>query len=156
MTTLGDRDDRCEINSLYIDGQCASSQFCVRSGADYTILKIGYDEAFARLGPGQVLLDRTLKHCCADPAIERLDLVTDAPWCQDWQTSRTPMRQVHIAIGRWGGRPLVALLKFRFGRGRRIARWLRDNAEAARQSAKRRRSSGNASENPRSQGKGAA
>ena len=131
-------DDRCEINSLYMDGVCAASQFCVRTGGDYTILKIGYDEKYSRLGPGQVLLDRTLKRCCDDPAVERLDLVTNTAWFRDWRTSTTPMKQAHIAIGRWRGRPLVGLLKIRFGWGRRLVRWLGAQPEAARQAAEQR------------------
>ena len=137
-TSMHGGDDRCEINSLYMDGVCAASQFCVRTGGDYTILKIGYDEKYSRLGPGQVLLDRTLKRCCDDPAVERLDLVTNTAWFRDWRTSTTPMKQAHIAIGRWRGRPLVGLLKIRFGWGRRLVRWLGAQPEAARQAAEQR------------------
>jgi hypothetical protein len=119
-------EDRCEINSLYVEGRCVASQFCVRTGQDYAILKIGYDEAYARLGPGQLLFDTTLERCCSDPEIKRLDLVGDASWCKDWHTAERSMQQAHVAIGRWSGRPLVALVRFRFDRGRRIVGWLRD------------------------------
>lgn len=123
-TMLGP-EDRCEINSLYVEGRCVASQFCVRTGVEYTILKIAYDETFARFGPGQLLFERTLERCCADPGIDRLDLVSDASWFRDWQTQRTPMQQAHVAIDRWSGRPLVALVGFRYGLARRIVRKLR-------------------------------
>jgi Acetyltransferase (GNAT) domain len=126
-TMLGP-EDRCEINSLYAEGRCVASQFCVRTGEEYTILKIAYDEAFARLGPGQLLFERTLERCCADPGISRLDLVSDASWFRDWHTQLMPMQQAHIAINRWSGRPLVSLLGFRYGSARRIVGRLRGPA----------------------------
>ena len=95
------------------------------------ILKIGYDEQYARLGPGQVLLDRTLQRCCEDPAVKRLDLVADAPWCSDWQTEKLPMRQVHIALDTWRGIGLVALMAFRFGPARRLVGRIRAATESS-------------------------
>ena len=42
------------------------------------LLAIGYDETFAGLRPGQLLLDRTLERCCTDEGIRRLDLCSDS------------------------------------------------------------------------------
>lgn len=129
---LVDDDARCEINAVHAEGRCLASQFCVRAGSTYTILKIGYDETYARYGPGQVLLERTLQTCCDDPAITRLDLVTDADWCKDWHTDVTPMRQAFVAIGRLRGWPSVGLLRLRLGPARRLARKLGGRAGADR------------------------
>ena len=118
-------DDRCEINAVYAQGRCLASQFCVVSGEDYTILKIGYDEEYARIAPGLLLLERTLERCCQDPEIRRVSLVTDGPWQRDWRPDKIATSQAFIAIGPWTGRPLVALLRFRFGPGRDIVRWWR-------------------------------
>jgi CelD/BcsL family acetyltransferase involved in cellulose biosynthesis len=128
-TAMSGPDDRCEVNALYVEGRCVASQFCVRTGHDYAILKIGYDEAYARLGPGQLLFDKTLERCCDDPAIKRLDLVGDASWCKDWHAAARSTQQVHVAIGRWSGRPLVAVIRFRYGQGRRLVGWLRERAD---------------------------
>lgn len=125
LSSMLGRDDRCEINALYVGGSCVASQFCTRTGADYSILKIGYDENHARVSPGQLLIARTLRTCCEDPDIERLNLVSDADWHVKWRADSIAMRQVHIAISRWSGRPLIALLRLRLGYARRLVRWLR-------------------------------
>ena len=132
LTTMTAPDDRCEINSLHLDGRCIAAQFCVRTGEEYTILKIAYDEEFARLGPGQFLFQATLERCCADPAIKYIDLITDAPWMRDWRTELMPMQQSHVAIAPLWGRPLIALLRFRHGPARRMVQWYRA-ARAERQ-----------------------
>ena len=120
LTTFTGPDDHCEINTLYLGGRCIAAQFCSRAGAEYTILKIAYDEEFARLGPGQFLFQATLERCCASPAIEFIDLVTDAPWMRDWQTELLPMAKTHVAIAPFWGPLLVALLRFRHGPARRM------------------------------------
>jgi CelD/BcsL family acetyltransferase involved in cellulose biosynthesis len=128
---LTGEEDRCEVNAIYIGSECVASQFCVRTGSEYTVLKIGYSEAHARLGPGQLLLQHTLERCCCDPAVTRLDLVSDSSWCNDWQTDLVPMRKAYIGLGGLGGRAPIALLQFRFGPARRAARWARAKRSAA-------------------------
>ena len=125
--TMHGPEDRCEINALYAEGRCIASQFCVRTGEEYTILKIAYDEEFARLGPGQVLLEKTMERCCDDPSITRLDLVSDASWFRDWQTQKIPMQQAYVAMNGWSGRPLISLLGFRYGPARNIVRRIRSS-----------------------------
>ena len=117
--------DRCEINSLYADDRCLASHFCMHAGKEYAMLKIAYDEGAARLGPGLLLLERTLERCCADPAVKRLNLESDGSWQRDWHPDLLLMQQTRIAIGRWSGSALVAALRFRFGLGRRVVRWMR-------------------------------
>lgn len=125
------REDRCEINSVYLGERCIASQICLRTGREYTILKICYDEDFARLGPGQLLLEDTIQRCCEDPDVDRLDLVSDAAWCADWQPDRMCLQQAHLAIGRLTGRPPIALLRTRYGSARRLARWVRAKRQVA-------------------------
>jgi Acetyltransferase (GNAT) domain len=116
--------DRCEIHLL-------AAQFCVVSGEQYSILKIGYDEAYARIGPGLLLLETTLERCCADPAIKRMSLVTDGAWQRDWRPDVVAMRRVYLGLGRWSGRPLVALLDLRFGPARTLVARVRERRAAA-------------------------
>lgn len=125
--TMHDTEDRCEINSLYVDGRCAASQFALRTGSRYSILKIGYDEEFARLGPGVLLFDATVERCCADPTIECLDLVSDSPWFKNWGTEKTPMAMAWLALGA-RGRLAVGALSFRLGPVHQMA----DHARAFR------------------------
>jgi Acetyltransferase (GNAT) domain len=125
LTALHSDDDRCEINALYAEGRCIASQFCMRTGIEYAILKIGYDEGYSRVAPGQLLLERTLEHCCEDPGIEQVSLVSDATWHRDWRPNSVALRQEYVAIGRLSGRVLIPLLRLRFGYARQVVRWLR-------------------------------
>lgn len=126
-TTLGSHggDGRCEINSLYADGRCIASQLCLRTGGEYVMPKIAYDQAYSRLTPGLLLFGHTLERCCIDGTIRRLNFLTGPAWMQVWHPDLLAMRQVHLAITPLSGRPLIALLRFRFGPGRRMVHWLR-------------------------------
>jgi CelD/BcsL family acetyltransferase involved in cellulose biosynthesis len=118
VTGMTGPEDRCDINSLYVDGRCVAAQFCLKTGSDYTIMKIGFDEAYASLGPGQLLLDSTIQRCCEAEDITRLDLVSDSSWIRDWQAQRIPMRQAYVAVDVLRGRSIMPLLRLRHGAAR--------------------------------------
>ncbi len=141
-TSMAGPEDRCDINSLFLDGRCVAAQFCLKTGSEYTIMKIGYDEAYASLGPGQVLLDGTIQRCCEAEDITRLDLVSDSSWIRDWHTERIPMRQVYIALDTLRGRSMMPLLRLRYGAARSAVLRFRQatgNRYARAERAKRRR-----------------
>lgn len=122
--TFGGRDG-CEINALFAEGRCIAGEFCMRTGEEYACLKSGYDESYARLSPGHLLLARTLERCCLDPQIKRFNQLSDASWLGVWHPDTVALQQVHVALGKWSGPPLTAAWRFRFGPGRRMMRWLR-------------------------------
>lgn len=123
---LGGEDDYCEITALHADGRCLASAFCTRTGATYSCLKIGYDEAFAPVSPGQQLVEKMIERCCQDPGIERFDMVSGAAWVHGWRPDTTPLQLAYVAIGRSPLRPVVGvLLQLRFGFVRSLAGWLR-------------------------------
>ena len=117
-------DDRCEINAIYAQGRCIASDFCMRTGAEYSRIKIAYEESYSGLGPGQLLMETTLERLCQDSGVKRFNMMSDSGWLEDWRPDTLPLHQMHVTLGRWSGPLLVALLRFRFGRGREIARWL--------------------------------
>ena len=59
METFG-QDGRCEINQLQIDGRIAAAQFALIAGETLSLLKIGYDQHFVDVAPGQLLLAHTV------------------------------------------------------------------------------------------------
>ena len=124
VATLGDS-NRLEINALFAEGRRIASQLCIRSGATYTPMKIAYDETYARVAPGQLLLERTLERCCRDPQIRRLNLVNDQSWHRNWRPESIPAREVYVGLGPWSGRLLVRLLRLRLDYGPVAKRWLR-------------------------------
>jgi len=117
--------DRCEINALYAEGRCIASELCVRTGSEYTALKIAYDESYSRVAPGLLLVSHTVERCCQDPGILRLNWVGASAWERRWHPDVVTLRRAYVGLGRWSGRPLIALLRFRLGPARHVARWLR-------------------------------
>jgi hypothetical protein len=97
----------------------------MRTGNEYAILKIGYDERYSKVAPGQLLIEHTLERCCDDPGIAQLNLVSGTAWHRDWRPISVPLQQGYLAIDRWSGPLLIAMLRLRFGYARRLARWLR-------------------------------
>jgi len=130
--TLRGESDRFEIHALYAEGRCLASILGTRTGAVFSALKTAYDPAFARVSSGQVLLARVIELCCADPEIQRLDLVSDAPWLRGWRTEQVTLQLAYVGTGGWRGRLLTALLQLRFGPVRRLARWLRERKALSR------------------------
>jgi hypothetical protein len=124
VATLGDS-ARLEINTLFAEGRRIAAQICMRSGATYTPIKIAYDETYARVAPGQLLLESTLERCCRDPQIRRLSLVNNLSWHRNWRPEIIPARVVYLGLGRWTGRPLVGLLRLRLKYGPVAKRLLR-------------------------------
>ncbi|MDO6460120.1 GNAT family N-acetyltransferase [Granulosicoccaceae sp. 1_MG-2023] len=73
-----------EIHILHLDGQAVAAQLTLRSGGLLSLLKIGFDEAYAQVSPGSILLEETLTRAQADPATESVSLVTNPPWAERW------------------------------------------------------------------------
>lgn len=151
LASLNHDGDHCEINALYADGRCLASQFCMLTGREYGLHKSGYEEAFSRLSPGQLLIEQTLKRCCEDTAIDRFSLVSDSAWQRSWHPDSLPLSQGYFAIGRWSGRPLIALLRFRFGHARRFVRRVRSQ----RASLEQKRTQASSRPAPQGHGSGA-
>lgn len=114
---------RCEINALYLDGRVVASQLCTITGDAYEIHKIAYDEGYARLAPGNLLLEHTLQRCFESTAIRVVDLMSDTPWHRDWGVCTRPMSVGLIARSAFG-RVLVPVARFRYGPLRRAVRAL--------------------------------
>lgn len=132
-------DERCEIDTLHADGRCIGAQFCLRNGAEYAVLKTGYDEQYSRVAPGHLLLEEALRRSCEDPQIERLNMVGDAAWLTVWRPTMVPTQAVYVALGR--SAPIwTSALRLRFRYGPRIKRFLL-RARAAVQAIRRARSS---------------
>lgn len=124
--------DGCEVNTLHAEGRCVAGEFCMRTGDEYATLKVGYDEAYARLSPGHLLFQHTLQRCCEDPAITRFSQLSEAAWLGPWRADTVVMRRAYVALDRRTAWPLVSLLRFRFGAGRRAVRRVREAAASVR------------------------
>jgi len=75
----------CEINLLRAEGRCIAGQFCLVTGDTSYVLKIGYDESYAQVAPGNMLFEHTIQRYLREDAIKYVNLVTDTPWHSNWR-----------------------------------------------------------------------
>lgn len=108
---------RMRINCLEIQGQPAAAQFCLLDADTIYLQKIGYDERWSKLSPGNLLLEHVIKQGTDDKAYRYVNLVTDASWHRDWHPSQYKVFNVFL----FNTTP-VGLL---FGLHRALKRWLR-------------------------------
>lgn len=77
----------CEVNLLQINGKSVAAQFGIVLGDTLYLLKIGYDEEFASLAPGNLLVVRLLNRLFAEGTVKYVSLITDARWHASWKPS---------------------------------------------------------------------
>lgn len=73
---------------LRVGGQPAAVQLAVECGQRFWLLKIGFDERFARCSPGSLLLLHTLRDAAARGLRSCEFLGTSQPWTRMWTESR--------------------------------------------------------------------
>lgn len=122
LLTAGEGGDNCEINSFRANGRWVAAELCMRTGSECSRLRSGYDERHARLGPGRLLIRRTLQCCCEDPTARRDNLTSDSEWQLPWRPESVVLRQRYLSIEPRTGPLLIALLRLRFGALRRMMR----------------------------------
>jgi len=83
-----------EINLLWCGDQCTAAQFGLRTGTCLSLLKIGYNEEFARFSPGYLLLESVLADA-PGRGIKTLSLVTSPPWADRWHPDTAPVWHVN-------------------------------------------------------------
>lgn len=73
------------INLLRIGGRAVAAQFCALDADTLYVLKLAYDEQWARAAPGNMLLEWVIKRAGAERRFRYLNLVNDPPWFKDWR-----------------------------------------------------------------------
>jgi hypothetical protein len=75
---------------LKIGGHRAATQIAVESGGGFWLLKVGYDETFARSSPGNLLMLETLKYA-ASRGLRTYEFLGSAePWTEMWTNRVRP------------------------------------------------------------------
>jgi hypothetical protein len=75
---------------MRIGGVVAATQIAVESGGRFWLLKVGYDEAFARCSPGHLLMVETLRYA-AQRGLRTFEFLGSAePWTQVWTQQVRP------------------------------------------------------------------
>jgi hypothetical protein len=104
---------RARLNCLEVGGKLIAAQFCLVDGPTLYVLKLAYDEAFAKLAPGNMLL----RHVISSRAFEYVNLVGSPPWFAPWRPQQLDVYRltVYNASAR-GGLGLCAAHARRFVR----------------------------------------
>jgi len=75
---------------LRIGGRSAAMQLAVESGQRFWLLKIGYDDAFARCSPGLLLMMETIRYAATRGISSYEFLGTVEPWTVIWTRLERP------------------------------------------------------------------
>lgn len=93
------------LSFLRIGGEVAAAQYAVQHADRLWLLKIGYDERFARCSPGTLLLLRSVSSAAAEGARSVEFLGRSEPWTARWTTDERPC--VHVLA--YARRPAAAV-----------------------------------------------
>jgi hypothetical protein len=121
----------CEFNELRSGESRVASTFCIRMGDEFTVLNISYDERFAHVAPGHLVLEHLFRRCCEDPSIRRVNLVGNSSWNLVWEPDVTATYNVYVGVGGWTARARVAILRMSFRYWPLVKRWLRRSRAGA-------------------------
>ena len=86
----------CDIHLLRLAGKAIAGQLTIKSNRTVYILKIAYDENYANLSPGILMLDYLFRFHADQQSIDRIDFTTDMIWMKDWQPTREEISDVFL------------------------------------------------------------
>lgn len=118
----------CSINLILLDDHCISAQFCLTCGDTLYVLKIGYDQTYHSLGPGNVLFSELLRRCCADEKIRNISFITGTSWQDNWAPESSDVYECCIFNKTLPG-VLVYQLEIIKNYARQIKQWLQRRRE---------------------------
>jgi CelD/BcsL family acetyltransferase involved in cellulose biosynthesis len=96
------------VDVLAAGGVPVAGHLAFRGGDTWYLLKIGYDEAHRRLGPGGLLLRDFLHETAADPGVRTVNLVTAPAWSDRWHMGQEASFDLWIYGATRRGRLLLA------------------------------------------------
>jgi CelD/BcsL family acetyltransferase involved in cellulose biosynthesis len=101
---------------LKIGGHAAATQIAVESGGGFWLLKVGFDETFARCSPGNLLMLETLRYA-ATRGLRSYELLGSAePWTEMWTNRLRPCVSVRTYPTNIRGAAAMGWDAMRFGR----------------------------------------
>ena len=116
---------------LKIGGVAAATQIAVESGGGFWLLKVGYDENFARCSPGNLLMLESLRYA-ANRGLKSYEFLGSAePWTEMWTDRVRPCVSVWAYPNNFRGAAALALDAVRFASERLSRRFVRSGIRAA-------------------------
>jgi len=103
---------------LRIAGQAAAMQLALQGGGRFWLMKIGYDAAFARSSPGQLLMLHTIGHAASQGLASYEMLGNAAAWTAGWTRTLRPFVRVQAYPASWPGAQALCADAWRSARTR--------------------------------------
>jgi CelD/BcsL family acetyltransferase involved in cellulose biosynthesis len=75
---------QCWLNLLLLNDKAIAGQLCLLVDGTLYILKIGYDEAYSKVAPGNLVMDQTLRLAVEDQGVRAVSFITDRQWNYFW------------------------------------------------------------------------
>lgn len=95
---------------MYLDEVPVGVQLAIESSRRMWLLKIGYDERFAKCSPGQLLMFETLRYAVENKLVSYEFLGNAADWTRRWTNCEREI--IELAVFARGIRGRLALLKW--------------------------------------------
>jgi len=89
--------EQASISVLRIGEDIAASKLALHSNGSLYLLKIGYDEAYDAVGPGNFLLKEMLESCAV--LFREVNLLTAPAWADRWNFKTEPVYSVSFYNG---------------------------------------------------------
>lgn len=77
------------LNLLTLNEKCIAGQLCLLVDDTLYILKIGFDESFGEIAPGNLVMGGLIRQCADDDRIQTVSFVTDREWNYFWGATST-------------------------------------------------------------------
>ena len=75
---------QCMLNLMLLNDKCIAGQLCLLVEGTVYILKIGFDEAYAAIAPGNLIMEQLFLECAEDKQISTISFVTGKDWNYLW------------------------------------------------------------------------
>ncbi|MGB0671506.1 MAG: GNAT family N-acetyltransferase, partial [Rhodospirillales bacterium] len=89
-------DGAARIAILWFGDRPAAAQLALVVDGIWSILKIGYQEAFKDQGPGVILLKALLERRLAAMDVREVSLVTSPEWARRWHCDHEPLHDIRL------------------------------------------------------------
>jgi hypothetical protein len=107
---------RAFINAMCFAERLIAIQYCLSDSDTLYVLKQGYDESFAHLGPGNSLLEQLVGWCFKSRTLRKVNLVGSPRWFQDWKPERSNVHRLHF----FNHTPLGQIHRFKYAASKRL------------------------------------
>jgi len=122
----------CQLNLLNLNRKCIAGQLCLFVDHIPYILKIGFDEAYAEISPGNLVMGEMIHQCAEDARIKTLSFVTGRDWNFNWGATSMPVYMHRI----FNPRTLKGWLGYLICRARKALKRLALTPEQARKTSR--------------------